>query len=149
MLCVCLRACAFLCVMCMCIWWCVSARYFLLRAFGLCVFVCCVVWVVFFSGECPPISLYYRYIGACVVCVSAVFVFSCVLTRCMCVVCQVSARACVCVCVRACSRCVCLRVLCGRVFLLLHVLAPCVRLCVVCVFLHLHNNNDNNDNNNR
>ena len=36
-------------------------------------------------------------------------------------------------------------------FLLLHVLTSCVRLYVVCVFLHLHtgNTNDNNDNNNR
>ena len=91
-LCVCWRGCACLCVMCMCIWWCVNARYFLFRAFGLWVFVCC-----FFPGEC-----------VCSVRVSAIFLFSCVLARCMFVVCQVStrararARACVCLCVCVC-----------------------------------------------
>ena len=104
-----------------------NARYFLFRAFGLWVFVCC-----FFPGEC-----------GCSARVSAIFLFSCVLARCMFVVCEVSARARarVCVCVFACVVWTC--------FLLLHVLASCVCLCAVCVFLHLHNTNDDSDNNNR
>ena len=64
-----------------------NARYFILHTFGLCVFVCC-----FFSGECP------RECVVCVcVCVCVQFLCSPVCSRAVCLLCQASTRARVCV----------------------------------------------------
>ena len=87
------------------------------------------------------------------------------MSACVCSVCErgfdvllcVFARAyvCVCVCVRVQDVCVCVCVCvfcvcCVNVFfVLLHVLASCVRMCVVCVFLHLHNTENNDNKNNK